>query len=332
MNHSYRPAGGRRIFFTILCRKLSTVILCIVLSSLVITGCSKKSSNKEKTGTVSESGQEQKKASGSTGKKENQSTGDNTASDMDLEAVFFDVGKGDCILFTSGDSHVLIDAGYEETSDDIIKKLKEKNVDSLDAMIITHYDKDHVGGAAEIASAIPVSMFYLPDYNGDIDKCGDLVTLIDSESMPCERVSSAREFTTGSSDFKINPALVAYNPKEKNDNDASLIVEVSCGEDQWLLPGDIEKDAIDLWLRDREQEYNVLKYPHHGKKEKNYSEFIDNVSPEIAVITDSDEDHASKKVLKKLDEDQVETYRSSVDGTITIKGNGTGQFDISTEK
>ena len=175
-------------------------------------------------------------------------------------------------------------------------------------------------------------MFYLPDYNGDIDKCGDLVTLIDSESMPCERVSSAREFTAGSSDFKINPALVAYNPKEKNDNDASLIVEVSCGEDQWLLPGDIEKDAIDLWLRDREQEYNVLKYPHHGKKEKNYSEFIDNVSPEIAVITDSDEDHASKKVLKKLDEDQVETYRSSVDGTITIKGNGTGQFDISTEK
>ena len=50
------------------------------------------------------------------------------------------------------------------------------------------------------------------------------------------------------------------------------------------------------------------------------------------MITDSDEDHASKKVLKKLDEDQVETYRSSVDGTITIKGNGTGQFDISTEK
>ena len=250
----------------------------------------------------------------------------------ELQAVFFDVGKGDCILLTMGEDNVLLDAGYEETWRSVAKKLKSMGIDSLDAMIITHYDKDHVGGAAEIADQIPVDIFYLPDYEGDEDKGGDLLDYIERKGLESVRVSEQKKLALGDAEIEVDPALIQYDLQEKNDNDASLIVKIFYKEDEWLLPGDIEKDAIDLWLRDREQEYNVLKYPHHGKKEKNYSEFIDNVSPEIAVITDSDEDHASKKVLKKQDEDQVETYRSSVDGTITIKGNGTGQFDISTEK
>ena len=76
MKHSYRPAGRRRIFFTVLCRKLSTVILCVVLSSLVITGCSRKSSNKEKPGIVTGTGTEQEEASGSSKEKENLNAGD----------------------------------------------------------------------------------------------------------------------------------------------------------------------------------------------------------------------------------------------------------------
>ena len=332
MNHSNRPAGGRRIFFTILCRKLSTVILCIVLSSLVITGCSKKSSNKEKTGTVSESGQEQKKASGSTGKKENQSTGDNTASDMDLEAVFFDVGKGDCILFTSGDSHVLIDAGYEETSDDIIKKLKEKNVDSLDAMIITHYDKDHVGGAAEIAQAIPVDRFYLPDYDGEADKCGDLIDLIQKKGLDSIRVSAKEQIVLGQAEIEVDPALVEYDPLEENDNDASLIIKIFYQDDEWLLPGDIEKEAIEVWLSENTQTFDIVKMPHHGRKEGNTKEFIENTDPSIAVITDSTEDEANKKVLKQLDKKNIPYYRSSVDGTITITGNGSGIYEVTKEE
>ncbi|HAL60408.1 MAG TPA: hypothetical protein DCP64_13845, partial [Sarcina sp.] len=60
-----------------------------------------------------------------TSKLQGQTSGENTsvvsagadnAAAGDLEAVFFDVGKGDCILFSSGDSHVLLDTGYQETS------------------------------------------------------------------------------------------------------------------------------------------------------------------------------------------------------------------------
>ena len=249
-----------------------------------------------------------------------------------LEVVFFDVGKGDCILVSMGGEHLLIDAGYEETSGGITKELLSRGVDSLDAMIVTHYDKDHVGGAAEIAQKIPVGTFYLPDYIGDEDKCGDLLEMIEEENLQAVRVSEDTEVTLGEAAVRIDAALVPYDPEEKNDNDASLIVEILYGEDEWLLPGDIEKDAVEVWLDSHAGNYDVLKLPHHGKKEKYSKAFLESVSPGIAVITDSDEEDASDKILKDLEKNDAKVFRSSVNGTITITGSGSEDYKVVTEK
>ena len=72
--------------------------------------------------------------------------------------------------------------------------------------------------------------------------------------------------------------------------------------------------------------------PHHGKKEGNTKELIKNVDPSIAVITDSAEDEANEKVLKQLDKKEVDVFQSSVNGTITITGDGSGKFDVTSEK
>lgn len=302
-------------------RKVAGTVLCmLLLAALLLTACS----GNEKTAESSEPSDSSAK----------EATAEKSEADDDptVEAVFFDVGKGDCILFTAGNSHVLLDTGYEETAGEILKELKERDVTSLDAMIITHYDKDHVGGAAEIASEIPVGTFYLPDYIGEADKCGDLLALIEKENLVSVRVSEKETFQAGTAEFIVNPALVSYDTALENDNDASLIVEVYNGEDQWLLPGDVERDAIEAWLDEVDAEYDILKYPHHGKKEKNTSDFISGVSPEITVITDSEEEDASKKVLKMLEEEGVQVYRTSKNGTVTITGDGTGEFEVMSEK
>lgn len=249
-----------------------------------------------------------------------------------LEAVFFDVGKGDCILFSTEGKHVLVDTGYEDTAEDVLEALRARGVQALEAMVVTHYDKDHVGGAARIAGEIPVGTFYLPDYVGDADKCGDLLDLIGDRGLKAVRVSQDTEFSLGDADFKVDPGLVLYDPYEKNDNDASLQVEVFYGEDSWLLPGDIEEPAIDAWLRTRARTYDILKMPHHGRKEDNTADLIRAVSPGIAVITDSDEDEASKKVVKKLKENGAAVFQSSADGTVTVTGYGIGKYDVKTEK
>ena len=323
----YLNMSSRRI------RVLAAALAAILVLLPALSGCagssgSSASSDAEVGGTAADGADGGEEAEVST------PAGQESAPEEDgtLETVFFDVGKGDCILISMGGEHILVDAGYEETSDDILEDLQSRGISALDAMVITHYDKDHVGGAAEIASEIPVGTFYLPDYTGDTDKCGDLLTLIQTEDLQAVRVNEEKKLSVGSAQLLILPALVAYDPLLENDNDASLIVEVFYGDDAWLLPGDIEEEAIDAWLAVNTEEFDVLKMPHHGRKEKNSKDLIKNVSPSIAVITDSDEDQASDKVLKKLEKEDAEIYRSSTDGTITVTGRGEDVFEVETQQ
>ena len=57
-----------------------------------------------------------------------------------------DVGKGDCILVQAGASSVLIDTGYENTSSKVVSYLRGQGVSRIDYLVVTHYDRDHVGG------------------------------------------------------------------------------------------------------------------------------------------------------------------------------------------
>ena len=73
-----------------------------------------------------------------------------------LTADILKIGKADCTLFQEGETSYMIDTGEAENAPRILEALKEKNVDHLDALIISHFDKDHVGGAAQILEAVTV--------------------------------------------------------------------------------------------------------------------------------------------------------------------------------
>ena len=68
--------------------------------------------------------------------------------------------------------------------------------------------------------------------------------------------------------------------------------------------------------------------PHHGQRSSNITEFLDDVRPRIAVITDAEKDKADKKTLKALKSAGVETYRTSEDGTIVIESDGNGKYSL----
>lgn len=319
-------------------RRMRTILTCILLSLFVLTGCGGSSGESAPAADQEADAGIEHNSSAGGGTKEDRDPQDEKGKDQDspgndeLQAVFFDVGKGDCILLTMGEDHILLDAGYEETWQSVVRELNSRGVDSLDAMIITHYDKDHVGGAAEIAQQIPVDTFYLPDYEGELNKSGDLLDYIKKKGVESIRVSEQEELSLGQARVEIDPALIPYNLQEENDNDASLIVKIFYEEDEWLLPGDIERDAIEVWLGENTQTFDVLKMPHHGGKEKNTKELLENTSPEIAVITDSSAEEASEKVLKQLEKRDIAVYRSSANGTITIIGDGSGSYDVTSDR
>ena len=243
---------------------------------------------------------------------------------------FIDVGKGDCILITKNGKNILIDSGYAKTADEVSDYLKENNVTIIDLFIITHYDKDHVGGAEKIIGDFVVKKIYLPDYDGIGGKYEDLMRAVKENSIPSQRVTEIAAEDLDGTEVTVYPSDAEFRKvgKEWNDNDLSLVVSLRYGSDSFLFAGDIEDEGTESFLAKCPQSFDVLKYPHHGKKSERMNELLGSVSPKITVITDSKDEPASEKVISAIEDIGSEIYRSSENGTIAVICSGTGEYTV----
>lgn len=251
----------------------------------------------------------------------------------EMTVTCFDVGKGDCLLIEKDGTTVLIDTGYAATSDQIIAALEERQIESLDYMIITHYDKDHAGGAPYLLEKFPVGTLYLPAYEGN-NKCYRLLaSTCDTLQLQPQLVKETLSFTLAGVSWQIFPSDIVYDTdsgEEANDNDLSLVAGARYEKDSYLFAGDMEKAEIKSYLAAGHESYDVFKVPHHGNKAGNSDELIENVSPKIALITDSTDEPAESKLLSLLENASVTIYRTSLSGTITVTGTGSGSYRCTT--
>ena len=243
-----------------------------------------------------------------------------------------DVGKGDCILLQVGGQAALIDTGYENTSAKVLSYLRGRGVNGLEFLIITHYDRDHIGGVRAIGESLGIGKAYLPAYEGADKHYLTLMSTISKLGLPTQRVTDAITLKLGNASLSLYPSGVAFVPDAKgdegNDNDLSIAASLTCGGDSYLFAGDLETDGLIDYLKGKHGQFDVLKAPCHGKKSPYNDEFIEDVRPKLAIITDSAEEPAGKKTLKVLADAGIDVYRSSTDGTIIVEGNGAGAYRI----
>ena len=266
-----------------------------------------------------------------------ESTASETASPDDILTVtYIDVGKGDCILLQFKDKIMMIDTGYSGSTDRIFDVLKNKGLSSLDCLVITHFDKDHVGGAKDVISACSPSVVYLPNYEGDSSAYRKMMTELENGGISYEKVSDDVTFSFDDVDICIYKSDVEYtegtDDEEGNDNDVSLVISAVYGDDSYLFPGDIEKKGIKSYLSKDAGSFDIVKMPHHGRKNGSTDDFIDSTSPKYAIITDSEDSPADDETIELLSDAGVMIFRSSVNGTVEISGNGTGIYSVTTEK
>lgn len=76
------------------------------------------------------------------------------------------VGKADAIILQTANHSIIIDCGETDDGKEILKYLSKNNIFKIDCMIITHFDKDHVGGAADILNSITTEQIITPSYEG----------------------------------------------------------------------------------------------------------------------------------------------------------------------
>ena len=239
-----------------------------------------------------------------------------------LEVTFFDVGKGDAILIACGGATMLIDTGYHDTADVILDYCAQNQIERLDYLVLTHFDKDHVGGADLVLDSLAVGQVLQPNYTSDSKQTLQYQDSMERAGLTPTVVTQVTQLTLGGAHIVVDPPRQSFY--EEEDNDFSLVLSLTFGATRMLFAGDSQQARLQELLEDAPfpLEHDLLKVPHHGKKEDNLEQFFQAVSPTYAVITCSPSQMPSAKVVEMLANLGAQVLLTS-DGTITFTSDGT---------
>jgi len=199
--------------------------------------------------------------------------------------TFFKAGKADAAVVQTENAVILVDTGLAKNSDDLIEELAERGVEAIDVLILSHFDKDHVGGAADILAAFPVRTVYQSNYPKDSEEYEAYTAALAAAGIEPVTVTDAVSFTLDGLSVVIDgpdQALYAVDPS----NNSSLIATVTCGDVTVLFAGDAENARLTEYLENytRPAGTLLLKVPYHGHWQSALPDFLTAVSPDIAVI------------------------------------------------
>lgn len=236
-----------------------------------------------------------------------------------LTADILKIGKADCTLFQEGGTAYMIDTGEAENASTILEALKARNIDRLDTMIISHFDKDHVGGAAQILEAVTVDRVIEPDYtpeNPEAEAYTSYRKALENTGVSVTRVSDKLDLTLGTATLTVlGTGGTAYT---KNvDNNASLIVYISHEGNRLLFAGDVEKQRINDLLSAGVEPCDFLKVPHHGKYNNALPGYFQALGMKAAAITCSNKNPAEEETVAALESLGCKVYET-VNGDIRV--------------
>lgn len=238
----------------------------------------------------------------------------------ELTAYFFDAGKADAILLTTANGAVLIDAGERGFGKTILAYLEEHGIDKLDYLIITHFDRDHVGGAAKVINGIPVGTVLQNNSPKDSEEYEKYLKALSGAGIEPVTVREAYTFTLDGVRYTVDPPRRTEYSTDTSNN-SSLIISVKNGENRFLLPGDALTERLGEFLDANDTAYDVLKLPHHGRDEPLLSALLDSVKPGFAVITSSDDEPESAAVVEALESAGARVLLTR-EGAVTLKSDG----------
>lgn len=253
------------------------------------------------------------------------------ADENQLTVSYIDVGQGDATLIRKGAFSMLIDAGKNEKGTTVVEHLKKAGIEKLTVLVGTHPDSDHIGGMDDVLEQIPVETVYLPAAEKETK------TYHEVEEALAAAGKEARMPEIGKEYLYDNNVLVRFlGPQRdyKGANDNSLVVQLAYGRNRFLFMGDAEEQAEkDILSKNYDLECDVLKVGHHGSYTATSNDFLQVSNPTYAVISSGEGNsygHPHAEVLAKLEDEDVQIYRTDTMGTVTAVSDGK-QVHLSTE-
>ena len=247
----------------------------------------------------------------------------------ELKVTFLDVGKADAIVLQSESSTVVIDCGEKGDGKKISSILEESGTTVIDYLIITHFDKDHVGGAPKVLKTFDVKNVLTPDYTGNVSEYDKFAETLDGRGITPMKLKEDISFTLDDVDYTVYaPKKDFYGDGDSAENNFSLVTKAVHHNNTLLFTGDAMEERLDEIMDIGK--CTLLKVPYHGRKLDNLGDFLKATEPKCAVVcTDSNE--FSGKIQDLLKKQKINTYATCFNGEITAVSDGS-QIKIDTEK
>ncbi len=258
----------------------------------------------------------------------------------EMELTMLDVGQGDATLVVaSNGSTTLIDAGglggYSastrlDTGEDIVAPyLWRRGIQRIDALVLSHLDFDHAGGAPAILRIFRPRRLLLAKQPADHPLLGRVLAAATAAGVEIVHLRAGETWEAGGVTWRaLHPSsyLAASDPKAGHSNEDSLVLHARFAETSVLFAGDIhEASEREMLARGGLPRADVLKVAHHGSRTSTSEAYLEAIAPTVALVSAgwlNSYGHPHPMVVARLRARGIALFRTDRDGAITLRSDG----------
>ena len=244
-----------------------------------------------------------------------------------LTVVFLDAGQGDAIFIEAPNGNqVLIDGGPNKSVLRQLSKVMPFYDRSIDIVIATHPDKDHIGGLPDVLQRYTVDFILESGAKNDTGISRAFESAILQNKIKRIFAKRGMAITLGDDVF-LNILFPDRDVSEVESNTTSIVAQLVYKNTEFMFTGDSPKTIEEylVFLDGEKLRSDVLKVGHHGSKTSSLESFVGYVSPEYAIISagaDNSYGHPHKEVVEILNQFGSAILNTKDNGAIVFKSDG----------
>lgn len=238
----------------------------------------------------------------------------------DLVVRFVDVGQGDATILEFPDGKTMLIDTPTGKSDVVKSTLRADGRSTIDWLVATHPDADHIGGLDSIISSMDIGSIWAPEANSSTQTYTRFLTSVSNKGMGIEPAYAGRQIATGEN-YSIDILWPQQGASYSEDNAYSVVIKVAYGQNTFLFTGDAPVEAQNSCV---DGHVDVLKVSHHGSASGMSGTLAAKLTPAIAVLSygENSYGHPTQVVLDALSSVGAQVYGTYVHGTVTVVSNG----------